>query len=145
MTELADPGGDVRIRRALISVSDKDGLVERAQSLAAFGVELVSTGGTARTLEAAGLTVTDVAGLTGFPEMMDGRVKTLHPAVHGGLLYRRDVAAHIADAERHGIGAIDLVYINLYPFEQVQASDADAETCIENIDIGGPAMLRAAA
>ena len=134
-----------KIRRALISVSDKEGLVERAQALVGFGVELVSTGGTSRTLKEAGLAVKDVADLTGYPEMMDGRVKTLHPAVHGGLLYLRDNAAHQADAETHGIEAIDLVYINLYPFEATVASGAGFEDCIENIDIGGPAMLRAAA
>lgn len=134
-----------KVRRALLSVSDKEGLVEYAQRLASHGVELVSTGGTSRTLKEAGLDVVDVADLTGFPEMMDGRVKTLHPAVHGGLLYRRDLETHRKDAERHGIQAIDLVYINLYPFEATVASGADFETCIENIDIGGPAMLRAAA
>jgi phosphoribosylaminoimidazolecarboxamide formyltransferase/IMP cyclohydrolase len=134
-----------KVRRALLSVSDKEGLVEYAQRLVSHGVELVSTGGTSRTLKEAGLDVVDVADLTGFPEMMDGRVKTLHPAVHGGLLYRRDLESHRKDAERHGIQAIDLVYINLYPFEATVASGADFETCIENIDIGGPAMLRAAA
>lgn len=134
-----------KIRRALISVSDKEGLTEYAQRLASHGVELVSTGGTARTLKEAGLDVVDVADLTGYPEMMDGRVKTLHPAVHGGLLFRRDMETHRRDAERHGIQPIDLVYINLYPFESTVASGADFETCIENIDIGGPAMLRAAA
>jgi len=134
-----------RIRRALISVSDKEGLVERAKRLVAHGVDLVSTGGTARTLKEAGLAVKDVADLTGYPEMMDGRVKTLHPAVHGGLLYLRDNDSHKADADRHGIEAIDLVYINLYPFEATVASGAGFEDCIENIDIGGPAMLRAAA
>lgn len=136
---------DLPVRRALISVSDKSGLVDRARALAAHGVELVSTGGTAKTLKEAGLAVSDVADLTGYPEMMDGRVKTLHPAVHGGLLYLRDNPAHVADAEAHGITAIDLVYINLYPFEKTVASGADFDTCIENIDIGGPAMLRAAA
>ncbi|MEM7329843.1 MAG: bifunctional phosphoribosylaminoimidazolecarboxamide formyltransferase/IMP cyclohydrolase [Pseudomonadota bacterium] len=134
-----------KIRRALISVSDKEGLVERATALANFGIELVSTGGTSRALKDAGLEVKDVADLTGYPEMMDGRVKTLHPAVHGGLLFLRDNAAHQADADRHGIAAIDLVYINLYPFEATVASGAGFEDCIENIDIGGPAMLRAAA
>ncbi|MEM7766565.1 MAG: bifunctional phosphoribosylaminoimidazolecarboxamide formyltransferase/IMP cyclohydrolase [Pseudomonadota bacterium] len=143
--QTADPNGPVAIRRALISVSDKDGLVERARALADRGVDLVSTGGTAKALKAAGLAVKDVADLTGFPELMDGRVKTLHPAVHGGLLYRRDLESHVADAEAHGIGAIDLVYINLYPFEATVASGADFDTAIENIDIGGPAMLRAAA
>ncbi|MEM8921831.1 MAG: bifunctional phosphoribosylaminoimidazolecarboxamide formyltransferase/IMP cyclohydrolase, partial [Pseudomonadota bacterium] len=123
----------------------KSGLVERARRLAALGVELVSTGGTSKALSASGLDVKDVADLTGFPEMMDGRVKTLHPAVHGGLLYRRDLAEHREAAETHGIQAIDLVYINLYPFEETVAEGADFDACIENIDIGGPAMLRAAA
>jgi phosphoribosylaminoimidazolecarboxamide formyltransferase/IMP cyclohydrolase len=134
-----------QIRRALISVSDKTGLVERARKLASQGVELLSTGGTARALKEAGLEVRDVADLTGYPEMMDGRVKTLHPAVHGGLLYLRDNPDHVADAQRHGIVPIDLVYINLYPFEATLAAGAGFEDCIENIDIGGPAMLRAAA
>ncbi|MEM1086275.1 MAG: bifunctional phosphoribosylaminoimidazolecarboxamide formyltransferase/IMP cyclohydrolase [Pseudomonadota bacterium] len=133
------------IRRALISVSDKEGLVERAKRLATHGVDLVSTGGTARALKEAGLAVKDVADLTGYPEMMDGRVKTLHPAVHGGLLFLRNHEGHKADAKKHGIEAIDLVYINLYPFEATVASGAGFEDCIENIDIGGPAMLRAAA
>ncbi|HCN93828.1 bifunctional phosphoribosylaminoimidazolecarboxamide formyltransferase/IMP cyclohydrolase [Hyphomonas sp. UBA5107] len=145
MTDAATRGAPVRIRRALLSVSDKTGLVEQAQKLAAKGVELVSTGGTSKLLKEAGLDVKDVADLTGFPEMMDGRVKTLHPAVHGGLLYLRDNPSHVKDAETHGIGAIDLIYVNLYPFEATVASGADFDTCIENIDIGGPAMLRAAA
>ncbi len=135
----------ITIRRALISVSDKTGLIERARQLSEMGVELVSTGGTAAALSESGLAVRDVSELTGFPEMMDGRVKTLHPGVHGGLLYRRDDPRHAKDAEDHGIAAIDLVYINLYPFEATVASGADFETCVENIDIGGPAMLRAAA
>jgi len=134
----------VIIRRALISVSDKAGLVERAKALAALGVELVSTGGTSRALKEAGLVVRDVADVTGFPEMMDGRVKTLHPKVHGGLLFRRDLATHIQDAADHGIEPIDLVWINLYPFEATVQSGAGFEDCVENIDIGGPAMLRAA-
>ncbi len=133
------------IRRALISVSDKTGLVELATALAARGVELVSTGGTARALRAAGLTVRDVAELTGFPEMMDGRVKTLHPAVHGGLLALRDDPSHVAAMAAQGIGAIDLLVVNLYPFEATVAAGAPAAECIENIDIGGPAMIRAAA
>ena len=132
------------IKRALISVSDKTGLVERAKKLAALGVDLVSTGGTSKTLKEAGLNVRDVADLTGFPEMMDGRVKTLHPKVHGGLLYRRDLATHTKDATDHGIEPIDLVWINLYPFEATVEAGADFDNCIENIDIGGPAMLRAA-
>lgn len=137
--------GLVPIRRALISVSDKSGLEDLALALAARGVELVSTGGTATALRRAGLAVQDVAEVTGFPEMMDGRVKTLHPAVHGGLLALRDDPAHRAAMEAHGIGAIDLLVVNLYPFESTAAAGADYDTCIENIDIGGPAMLRAAA
>jgi phosphoribosylaminoimidazolecarboxamide formyltransferase/IMP cyclohydrolase len=133
------------VRRALISVSDKSGLVDLARGLAAMGVELLSTGGSAAMLRDAGLTVVDVADVTGFPEMMDGRVKTLHPAVHGGLLALRDNADHIAALEAHGIGEIDLLVVNLYPFEETVAKGADCATCIENIDIGGPAMIRAAA
>ncbi len=135
----------VVVRRALISVSDKTGLIEAATQLAALGVELVSTGGTRKAIADAGLPVKDVADLTGFPEMMDGRVKTLHPVVHGGLLGVRDAPAHKAAMDEHGIGAIDLVYVNLYPFEQTVAAGADYETCVENIDIGGPAMIRSAA
>ncbi|MFV0333581.1 MAG: bifunctional phosphoribosylaminoimidazolecarboxamide formyltransferase/IMP cyclohydrolase [Tropicimonas sp.] len=133
------------IRRALLSVSDKEGLVDLGKGLAERGVELLSTGGTATALRKAGLTVTDVSDVTGFPEMMNGRVKTLHPKVHGGLLALRDDAAHVAAMEEHGIGAIDLLVVNLYPFEDTVAKGADYETCIENIDIGGPAMIRAAA
>jgi len=139
------PPDIVPIRRALISVSDKTGLVETAQALAALGVELVSTGGTRATLAAAGLAVKDVAELTGFPEMMDGRVKTLHPIVHGGLLGVRDAPDHAAAMAEHGIGAIDLLYVNLYPFEATVARGADFAECVENIDIGGPAMIRSAA
>ena len=133
------------VRRALISVSDKTGLVEFATALAARGVEILSTGGTARTLSETGLTVTEVAQITGFPEMMDGRVKTLHPKVHGGLLALRDNPEHLAAMETHGIGGIDLLVVNLYPFEATVAAGADYDTVIENIDIGGPAMIRAAA
>jgi phosphoribosylaminoimidazolecarboxamide formyltransferase/IMP cyclohydrolase len=135
----------VIVRRALLSVSDKTGLVEAARTLAALGVELVSTGGTRKAIADAGLPVKDIADLTGFPEMMDGRVKTLHPLVHGGLLGVRDAPEHKAAMELHGIGAIDLVYVNLYPFEQTVAAGADFDTCVENIDIGGPAMIRSAA
>ncbi|WP_397420175.1 bifunctional phosphoribosylaminoimidazolecarboxamide formyltransferase/IMP cyclohydrolase [Phenylobacterium sp.] len=135
----------VIVRRALLSVSDKTGLVEAARTLAALGVELVSTGGTRKAIADAGLPVKDIADLTGFPEMMDGRVKTLHPVVHGGLLGVRDAPEHRAAMELHGIGAIDLVYVNLYPFEQTVAAGADFDTCVENIDIGGPAMIRSAA
>src|SRR5687768_13666627 len=136
---------DVKISRALISVSDKAGLVELGQALARHGVELVSTGGTARALREAGLEVRDVSNLTGFPEMMDGRVKTLHPKVHGGLLAVRDDPAHAAAMAEHGIGAIDLVVVNLYPFEATVARGATRDEVIENIDIGGPAMIRSAA
>lgn len=133
------------VRRALLSVSDKTGLVELGQALAERGVELLSTGGSAAALRKAGLTVKDVAEITEFPEMMDGRVKTLHPRVHGGLLALRDNADHVAAMEEHGIGPIDLLVVNLYPFEETVAKGADYDTCIENIDIGGPAMIRAAA
>ncbi len=133
------------VRRALISVSDKTGLVPFGQALAARGVELLSTGGTAAALRAAGLTVRDVAEVTGYPEMMDGRVKTLHPVVHGGLLALRDNADHRAAMDAHGIGAIDLVVVNLYPFEETVAKGAAYDEVIENIDIGGPAMIRSAA
>ncbi len=133
------------IRRALISVSDKEGLVPFAASLAARGVALVSTGGSARTLAEAGLTVTEVAALTGFPEMLDGRVKTLHPAIHGGLLARRDRPDHLATLAAHGIAEIDLLVCNLYPFAATVAAGAGREECIENIDIGGVALIRAAA
>jgi len=136
---------EVIIRRALLSVSDKSGLVELGQSLAAHGVELVSTGGTAKTLREAGLTVRDVSDLTGFPEMMDGRVKTLHPKVHGGLLAVRDNPEHVAAMQAHDIGAIDLVVVNLYPFAQTVAKGAGRDEIIENIDIGGPSMVRSAA
>ena len=135
----------VTIKRALLSVSDKSGLVPLGQRLAAAGVELVSTGGTAKALREAGLDVRDVSDLTGFPEMMDGRVKTLHPMVHGGLLAVRDNADHAGAMEAHGIGAIDLVVVNLYPFAQTVASGADRPEIIENIDIGGPSMVRSAA
>jgi phosphoribosylaminoimidazolecarboxamide formyltransferase / IMP cyclohydrolase len=134
-----------RITRALISVSDKAGLVELARALAGHGIELISTGGTAKALADAGLAVRDVSELTGFPEMMDGRVKTLHPKVHGGLLAIRDNGDHAASMQAHGIAPIDLLVVNLYPFEATVAKGADFDTCIENIDIGGPAMIRAAA
>ena len=135
----------VPVRRALISVSDKTGLIEASKQLAALGVELVSTGGTRKAIADAGLPVKDISDLTGFPEMMDGRVKTLHPIVHGGLLGVRDAPEHAKAMADHGIGAIDLVYVNLYPFEQTVAAGGDYETCVENIDIGGPAMIRSAA
>ncbi|NSX55009.1 bifunctional phosphoribosylaminoimidazolecarboxamide formyltransferase/IMP cyclohydrolase [Parasulfitobacter algicola] len=133
------------VRRALLSVSDKTGLVELGQALADRGVALLSTGGSAKTLRDAGLDVKDVAEITGFPEMMDGRVKTLHPKVHGGLLALRDNDDHVTAMLDHDIGGIDLLVVNLYPFEETVAKGADYDTCIENIDIGGPAMIRAAA
>jgi phosphoribosylaminoimidazolecarboxamide formyltransferase/IMP cyclohydrolase len=133
------------VTRALLSVSDKTGLIELGRALAERGVELLSTGGTARSLRDAGLAVRDVAEVTGFPEMMDGRVKTLHPMVHGGLLALRDNADHVAAMEAHGIGPIDLLVVNLYPFEDTVARGGDYDACVENIDIGGPAMIRAAA
>ncbi len=134
----------VYIGRALISVSDKSGLLELARELGAKGIELISTGGTAGMLRAAGLAVRDVAEVTGFPEMMDGRVKTLHPNIHGGLLALRDDDEHLLAMAAHGIEPIDLLIVNLYPFEETVAKGADHATCIENIDIGGPAMIRAA-
>src|SRR5438552_13859709 len=129
------------IRRALISVSDKTGLVPFARALAARGVALISTGASARALAEAGLPVTEVAAVTGSPEMLDGRVKTLHPAIHGGLLARRDRPDHLATLAKHGIGEIDLLVSNLYPFAATVASGAGREECIENIDIGGPALI----
>jgi phosphoribosylaminoimidazolecarboxamide formyltransferase / IMP cyclohydrolase len=134
-----------RVTRALLSVSDKSGLIEFARALAGYGIDLVSTGGTAKEIAAAGLQVTDVSELTGFPEMMDGRVKTLHPKVHGGLLAIRDNAEHRQAMKSHGIEPIDLLVVNLYPFEATVEKGAGFEECIENIDIGGPAMIRAAA
>ncbi len=139
MTDLAP------IRRALLSVSDKTGLADLGKALAARGIELLSTGGTAQALRAAGLVVKDVSEATGFPEMMDGRVKTLHPVVHGGLLALRDSEAHLASMTAHDIAPIDLVVVNLYPFEETVAKGAPYAEVIENIDIGGPAMIRSAA
>ena len=134
------------VRRALLSVSDKTGLIELAQALAARNVELLSTGGTAKALRDAGLAVRDVSDVTGFPEIMDGRVKTLHPKVHGGLLARRDLPEHMAALRRHNIHTIDLLVVNLYPFEATVAKPGcTLEDAIENIDIGGPAMVRSAA
>ena len=134
-----------RTSRALLSVSDKSGLIDFAKVLSKHGIDLVSTGGTAKALKDAGLAVTDVAELTGFPEMMDGRVKTLHPKVHGGLLAIRDNKEHAASMQTHGIAPIDLLVVNLYPFEATVAKSAAYDDCVENIDIGGPAMIRAAA
>ncbi len=136
---------DVMIKRALLSVSDKAGLVELGTALARHGVDLVSTGGTAKALRDAGLVVRDISDLTGFPEMMDGRVKTLHPKVHGGLLAVRDNPEHVAAMQAHEISAIDLVVVNLYPFAQTVAKGASRDEIIENIDIGGPSMVRSAA
>ncbi|MGP6087015.1 bifunctional phosphoribosylaminoimidazolecarboxamide formyltransferase/IMP cyclohydrolase [Antarctobacter jejuensis] len=133
------------LRRALLSVSDKTGLIDLGKSLAARGVEILSTGGSAKALREAGIEVRDVADLTGFPEMMDGRVKTLHPKVHGGLLALRDNGMHVASMAEHGIVPIDLLVVNLYPFEAALARGAEYDEMIENIDIGGPAMIRAAA
>src|SRR3978361_320592 len=134
-----------RVTRALLSVSDKSGLTEFARALAGHGIDLVSTGGTAKAIAAAGLKVSDVSELTGFPEMMDGRVKTLHPKVHGGLLAIRDNQEHAAAMAAHRLRPSDLLVVNLYPFEATVAKGADFDDCIENIDIGGPAMIRAAA
>ncbi|HET6182568.1 MAG TPA: bifunctional phosphoribosylaminoimidazolecarboxamide formyltransferase/IMP cyclohydrolase [Acetobacteraceae bacterium] len=139
MTDLIVP------RRALISVSEKRGLADFARQLAARGVEIISTGGSAQAIRDAGIPVLDVAAYSGFPEILDGRVKTLVPAIHGGILARRNVPEHRAQMEAHGIAPIDLVAVNLYPFEATVASGADAAACVENIDIGGPALIRAAA
>lgn len=135
----------VKVKTALLSVSDKAGIVELAGALHAMGVRLLSTGGTHKAIANAGLPVTDVSEITGFPEIMDGRVKTLHPRVHGGLLAIRDDVEHVAAMCEHGIDAIDLAVINLYPFEEVRAAGGDYPTTVENIDIGGPAMIRASA
>ncbi len=140
-----EPPKTVPISRALLSVSDKTGLEDFARNLAARGVSLISTGGTARTIGQAGVKVRDVSEITGFPEIMDGRVKTLHPNVHGGLLAVRGDPEHLQAMQQHGIEPIDLIVINLYPFEQVLQSGADYASMVENIDIGGPAMIRAAA
>ncbi|MCB1650767.1 MAG: bifunctional phosphoribosylaminoimidazolecarboxamide formyltransferase/IMP cyclohydrolase [Alphaproteobacteria bacterium] len=143
-TIIRDPNA-VKIRRALISVSDKDGLEDFARKLQAHGVEILSTGGTAKALKSAGLEVKDVSDHTGFPEIMDGRVKTLHPKIHGGILAKRDDESHVRAMEENGIEGIDLLVINLYPFVETVQSGKGFEECIENIDIGGPAMIRAAA
>src|SRR5437763_14709610 len=135
----------VPVRRALISLSDKSGLDELAAGLSRHGVKIVSTGGTAAKLRELGAEVRDVSDLTGFPEMMDGRAKTLHPKVHGGLLGLRDNPEHAAAIDEHGIAPIDLVVVNLYPFLSTVMSGADRDTIIENIDIGGPSMVRSAA
>ena len=133
------------INRALISVSDKTGIEEFAAELAAFGVQIISTGGTARSLREKGIDVTDVSAVTGFPEMMDGRVKTLHPKVHGALLGLRDKPEHVDAMNDHGIEPIDMIVVNLYPFEQTVAdANVSLDDAVENIDIGGPAMIRSA-
>jgi phosphoribosylaminoimidazolecarboxamide formyltransferase/IMP cyclohydrolase len=141
----SDPGDLRPVRRALLSVSDKAGLLELAQGLAARGVALVSTGNSAGLLREAGLEVTEVAALTGTPEMLGGRVKTLHPRIHGGILGKRGDAGHLAEMEQHGIAPIDLVVVNLYPFEATVARGASFHETVEQIDVGGPAMIRAAA
>lgn len=134
-----------KIKRALISVSDKTGIVEFAKELANFGVQIISTGGTAKTLRESGITVTEVSEITNFPEMMDGRVKTLHPKIHGAFLALRDNEKHVASMSEHGIEPIDLVVVNLYPFQETVAKDGvSLEEAVENIDIGGPAMIRSA-
>ena len=143
-TKVAPPDR-VMVRRALISVYDKTGVVDLARALAARGAKVISTGGTRTALERAGIAGTDLSDITGFPEIMDGRVKTLHPTVHGGLLGVRDDPAHAAAMAEHGIAGIDLLVVNLYPFEETVAAGADYATAVENIDIGGPAMIRAGA
>lgn len=135
-----------KIERAIVSVTDKTGIVGFAKELSKLGVEILSTGGTARALREGGISVTDISDYTGFPEMMDGRVKTLHPKVHGGLLGLRDNPEHVRMMEQHGIKAIDMVVVNLYQFEKTVAKDGvTLEEAIENIDIGGPSMLRSSA
>ena len=135
----------IRVQRALVSVWDKSGLEPFVQGLQALGVEILSTGGTARAIREAGVKVTDVDQVTGFPEILDGRVKTLHPAIHGGLLARRDDVEHMKTIAEHNIETIDLVCVNLYPFEETVSGGADLKTAAENIDIGGPSMIRSAA
>src|SRR5271167_4598789 len=135
----------VPIRRALISVSDKAALVPFARALVASGVEILSTGGSARALRDAGIAVKEVSEHSGFPEILDGRVKTLVPQIHGGILGRRDLPEHLAQMDEHGIAPIDLVVVNLYPFEAAVAAGGDYDSCVETIDIGGPALIRAAA
>ena len=137
---------EVKIKRALVSLSDKTGAVQLGQTLHAMGVQILSTGGTARSLQEAGIPVMEVSRYTGFPEMMDGRIKTLHPKIHGALLGKRDDAEHMKQMKTHGIEPIDLVVVNLYPFEKTVAKpDCTLEEAIENIDIGGPTMLRSSA
>lgn len=134
-----------KIKRAIISVSDKTGIVDFARELAEAGVEILSTGGTAKTLREANVPVKEVSDYTGFPEMFDGRVKTLHPKIHGGILYKRNSEDHVSDAAIHGVEPIDMVVVNLYPFEEtIRKPGVTSDEAIENIDIGGPAMLRSA-
>ncbi len=142
--KIRDPR-EIKVKRAVISVSDKDGIEDFARKIHEMGVEILSTGGTAKLLSEAGIPVKDVSEHTGYPEMMDGRIKTLHPKVHGGILAKRDDPSHTASMDEHGITAIDMIVVNLYPFAETVSSNADFDTCIENIDIGGPAMIRAAA
>src|ERR1700752_723116 len=140
------PPASQKIRRAILSVTDKTGLVDFARRLSALGVELISTGGTAKLLRDSGIVVKDISELTGFPKMLDGRVKTLHPKVHGGILHRRDDPKHVATVAEHGIAPIDMVVVNLYAFEKTAAKPGvKLEELIENIDIGGPSMIRSAA
>jgi phosphoribosylaminoimidazolecarboxamide formyltransferase/IMP cyclohydrolase len=134
-----------RIERALISVTDKSGIVDFAKELEALGIEIVSTGGTARILREGGVKVVDVSELTGFPEILGGRVKTLHPKIHGGILFKRDDEEHVKTIKEQGIKPIDLVVVNLYAFDKVVKEKGDLDTAIENIDIGGPTLLRASA
>ncbi|MBA3912627.1 MAG: bifunctional phosphoribosylaminoimidazolecarboxamide formyltransferase/IMP cyclohydrolase, partial [Acidobacteriales bacterium] len=135
-----------KIQRAILSVTDKTGLVDFARVLSGLGVELVSTGGTAKLLRDSGIAVQDISDLTGCPEMLDGRVKTLHPKVHGGILHRRDDASHVAAVQQHGIAPIDMVVVNLYEFEKTAAKPGvQLQEMVENIDIGGPSMIRSAA
>jgi phosphoribosylaminoimidazolecarboxamide formyltransferase/IMP cyclohydrolase len=134
-----------KIERALISVTDKTGIVDFARELAHLGIEIVSTGGTAKTIKEGGVKVTDISELTGFPEILGGRVKTLHPMVHGGILFKREDKEHVETIQKMGIKPIDLVVVNLYAFDKVVAKRGDLDTAIENIDIGGPTLLRASA
>src|SRR5271163_4824292 len=139
-------GSSSRIQRAILSVTDKTGLVDFARQLSSLGIELISTGGTAKLLRDSGIAVKDISELTGFPEMLDGRVKTLHPKVHGGILHRRENPSHVAAVAEHGIQPVDMVVVNLYAFEKTAAKPGVAfEELIENIDIGGPSMIRSAA
>ncbi len=134
-----------KIERALISVTDKTGIVDFAKELEKLGIEIISTGGTARVLREGGVKVTDISEVTGFPEILEGRVKTLHPKVHGGILFKRDKDDHIETIKKHDIKPIDLIVVNLYAFEKVVEKGADLDTAVENIDIGGPTLIRAGA